>query len=362
MCSKPQTSSSKVMPGPTLFDLSEEEGPKDYKPTVDEPIYTNQPGAYKKVREAGTDVSKRDHKFYPTRFRSLFEWGAKNITESPYFELAFALAGELFSSFFKWFPIIMVMGFIRSDSGVVAKYGELMPLFITVFVSSTISFYSCRRLSADANPSISFFRWFLPDITQYPVRYSGVKYDGAKDFPGEWFINGAILTAVKLATQFAAALLIVSVAHVCEPKGNLGFPNGALIYDAQGFPYMMPSASGGYSRAGTLLFISAFMDGLLYLSAALEFVKIRGHGISALYVGLGTTLAYMISYYATSTPLNIWLPLAAMAFHRDSTTQPLTAIFLPVVIGYGLATFVWYWVFRVTSQSALRLDKLKKQS
>lgn len=344
------------MPGKTLFTPSEEESPGDYKPQqIAEPLYTNQEGAYKKVRQKSESDSAKDHKFYPTRFKSLFEWVSKHLEDSVYYELFAASAGELFSSFFKWFPIIMVMGFIRSDSGLVAKYGELMPLFVTVFVSTSLSYFTCRRLSSDANPSISFYRLFLPDITLYPRRYSGVKADQRKEeFPGDWLINAWILTGVKLAVQFGAALLIVAVAHICEPKGNLGFPNGALQYDALGFPYMMASAGGGYSRAGTLLFIAAFMDGLIYLSAHLEFVKIRGHGISAMYIGLGTTLAYMISYYATSTPLNIWLPLAAMSFHRDSTTQPLSAIFLPVVIGYGLSTLVWYWFFRVTSQSAVK--------
>lgn len=334
------------------FSQEDYESPKA---GINEPLMTRQPNALQKTRDpASTPKEALDHRFYPIRFQSLLEWVVENVQSpagSPYYELALAIVGELFASFFKWFPIYIVIGFIRSDSGLVHKYGELMPLFVTVFVSSAISYYTCRRYSADANPSISFYRGFLPDITRFPMRWSGVKHQKRG---GEWLISGIVLTLVKIATQFAAAWLIIVAAHYGEPKGNLGFPDGGGLYTALGFPYMMPSAAGGYSRAGFLLFIAAFMDGLIYLTAHLEFVKIRGPGTSTIYVALGTTLAYMISYYATSTPLNIWLPLVAMAFHQDSTPEPVTAMTVPVVLGYGLATLAWIWIFRSTSQSNVR--------
>lgn len=341
------------MPGPTVFNLSEEEGDKVYKAgEVNEQLYTKQPDAYKKVREVSKEVSMKDHKFYPTRLRSFFEWIAKNLDDSPYYELLIVAMGEIFASIFLWFPIIMATGYIRSDSGVVTKYGELTPLFLTVFVFATLSHYLCRRWSCDANPMISFYRGFLPDISRYPVRYSGVKMDESK-YRGQWAINAFLITSVKIIAQFGAALIIISMAHILEPKGNLGFPNGVGIYDALGYPYMMASAAGGYSRSGTALFIAAFMHGLVFLYSHLEFVKIRGHGFSSLYIGLGTTCAYMISYYSTGATLNIWLPVAAIIFHSDSANQPHGAIYTPLVLGYGFATFMWMFLFRVTSQSGV---------
>lgn len=342
---------------PKAFDLSESgDGTPAHDTNVGEPAATRNPKAASKASTYPRKDDTNDHDYYPTRIESLFGYVARHVGKSPYYELYAAVIGEFLSTFFQWFPILMVIGFVRTDSSVVAMYHELTPVFLTVLASTAGAHYVFRRLSTDANPSISFFRAFLPDTTRYPAKYSGVKQDAA-EYP--WLISATVITLAKLTSQFVAALVVVIAATFLEPKGNLGFPGVSGDYDGAGFPYMMPDASGDYIRAGSLLFIAAFMDGLVRLSMSLEFVKIRGSVLESLYIGFGATVAFLMSYYATSSPLNFFMPMTKMIIHQKWSDQPRTAIFVPPILGYGLAFVIWFFIARVTSQSGKKTSKEK---
>lgn len=323
-------------------------------PVVNEGLAVRTYNAEEKT-QTGPDVSE-DHKYFPTRVESFFGLGARKVKESPFWEIPHVIGGELGATLVKWLPLYLVIGTLRSVHGTVSNPDFHVGVYLAALVFSAMSHFFFRRLSCDANPLISIFRAPLNDSTRWPMKFSGVV---AK--PDHWMISSWVMLIAKLVTQAVASLIVVIGASFLDVTGDLGFPGTSGDYDAAGFPYMVASPSGGYAVAGSLVFIACFIEGLTFLTMQLEFVKIRGHGLQSLYIGMGTAAAYMVSFYATGTPLNMFNVLMKMMYHQKSTDQPLTAIFVPMILGFGFAQFIWYFVVRVTSQSGVWVSNARKQ-
>ncbi len=289
-------------------------------------------------------------KRYPTTVPSLFGWVAENVQEgSQYYEIISVAVGELLSPFIRWLPVLLVIGMIRADSGLVTNLHRLTPLFLTVLGGSALSHIWFHRLSCDANPTISIARYFLPDSYSFPMKYRYGKMEN-------WTIATAILIT-KLVANFVSSLIIVMLASELEVTGNLGFPDLGGFYTSSGFPYIYGTGATAHVRAGSLLFLASFIETATFLAMHLEFVKVGKESLKSLYIGIGSMVATLISYQATSSPLNPMLALCTMMYHGKSSDQPHATFLVPTFIGAGFAAAAWYLVVRVTSiQKPPKLD------
>lgn len=281
-------------------------------------------------------------KRYPTTIPSAFGWVAENVQAgNQYYELISVAIGETLSPIIRWLPVLLVIGMIRADSGLVTNLHRLTPLFLTVLGASSLSHIWFHRLSCDANPTISLARYFLPDSYSFPMKYQYGKMEN-------WTIATATLIT-KFVANFISSFIIVMLASELEVTGNLGFPDLGGFYTSSGFPFIYGTGATAHVRAGSLLFIASFIETATFLAMQLEFVKVGKESLKSLYIGIGSMVATLISYQATSSPLNPMLALCTMMYHGKSSDQPHATFLVSPWIGSLVAAGAWYLVVRATS-------------
>ena len=348
-----------------LYSYSDEEAAlvKPESNVVGEALNTYNPKAAKlrKTAEKTVTVDKDGKKIketkvgkgYPTSIVSYFEWVAEKVQSGKhYYELFPVAMGEFLAPMIINLPIMWVANQIRAESGMVTSMHRLMPIFLMALVFGTIGHYLLGIYSCDCSPMLSLARFLLPDSYSFPRKY---KYGKSKNWSMNVFVLITKLVAGALGSFFAFIVLTQS-----EITGNLGFPDAGPFYSSGNFPYWFGTTGTAHVRDGSLLFIALFVFTLVFCSIQLEYIQIGKPSIKSLYIGFAYAAVYLLTYTATSTPINTWMTVSAIVYHGTTPSHPnvnLVGVFIVPLVAALIGVAAWFFGRRLTSTAVVKSEK-----